>query len=439
MIENLMQKNNANDRKKIDCIIKSTGLDYDEFSIEEFWSAIEHLERTLNFQYIRMDFGVPGLTPPETSLSAHQQTFQHGQIPQQYPPYSGVPQLTAAMAEFIGNRLNTKISSRNIFVTCGATQALFVAQAVAAKLKAKANSVAFLTPNYPPMCTQARFLGMEISTIEVDYRKGVSLIGAIRTVFETGKVAAFCWASPSNPSWRVLNDEELLGIANLCKEFNVIPIEDLTYIGMIDSTNNVKQVCLPSIARYADDYLLVLSTSKMLSYAGERIGFLVGSDSLLDKKSNSLKAAFEVNSVRRACGSLIFNTTGGAPHSAQYAVTSIIKAINRGDYDLDKALSIYLKRAKKLKQLLNKHGFYLIYSQNNDEDLNGFYVSFAYPGLSEMELLQELLYLGVTVLPLSIFGSQRRDGVRACVGRLSEDKLDILEERLVKFVGARND
>lgn len=432
----------SSDREKIDSIIKSAGLDYGEFHIEEFWSAVDHLENKLNFQYVRMDFGVPGLTPPQDGLQTHQQTLLQGQIPQQYPPHSGVPALNSAMAQFVSDRLDTPVTGKDFFVTCGATQALFVAQSVAVKLNPKASSVVFLTPNYPPMCAQARFLGMDVHSIEVDGNRGEALLESIRAVFETGTVAAFCWASPSNPGWTVLNDQELAGIAALCKSHNVIPIEDLTYLGMVTSptaTDKTAPVILPSIAKYADDYFLVMSTSKMLSYAGERIGFLAGSKHLLETRNDTLKDAFGVDSVRRACGSVIFNTTGGAPHSAQYAVATTLEAINRKEYDLDGVLSVYLERAKTLKKLLQQHGFYLIYATENDDELDGFYVSFGYPGLSELALLQELLYLGVTVLPLSIFGSRRSDGVRACVGRLSEDKLAMLATRLKEFQGAPNE
>lgn len=427
----------VNDRNKIDSIIKSAGLDYGEFHIEEFWAAVDHLQAMLNFQYVRMDFGVPGLTPPQKSLQTHQQTLLQGQIPQQYPPHAGVAELNLEVAQFMSDRLDTPIDGNNIFVTCGATQALFIAQSVAARLKpaAQAKSVLFLTPNYPPMCAQARFLGMDIHTLEVDDKRGDLLIAAVAEIFEQGDVAAFCWASPSNPGWTILDDYELAGIAALCKTHKVIPIEDLTYLGMIGTTEKNQPVILPSIAKHTDDYFLVLSTSKMLSYAGERIGFLAGSSHLLETQSAALADGFGVDTVRRACGSLIFNTTGGAPHSAQYAVATTMAAINRGEYDLDGTLDSYLQRAKQLKQLLLQHDFYLIYADEQD-DRDGFYVSFGYPGLSELALLQELLYLGVTVLPLSIFGSQRSDGVRACVGRLDEDKLVLLAQRLSEFSGA---
>jgi len=371
---------NSNNRIEVDRVISTAGLDNGKFHIEEFWSAVDSLKNNSDFKYIRMDFGVPGLKPAVHGIKTHLDILQQGEISQQYPPYAGVSDLRCSMSEFISSRLETPFSADDIFVTCGATQALFIAQSITSTLHTTASSIVFLTPNYPPMCAQARFLGVDAISIEVDGKRGSKLIDEIRNVFEKNTVSALCWASPSNPGWMILNHEELASIAALCKEFNVIPIEDLTYLGMIGTDKQNLPDALPSIAKYIDDYILVLSTSKMLSYAGERIGFMVGSPHLLNTESSKLKQRFGMTSVRRACGSLIFNLTGGAPHSAQYAVADVIDSINRGYYDIDNFLSTYTKRAKKLSKILSDNGFYLVYSSGIDEDLKGFYVSFGYPG-----------------------------------------------------------
>lgn len=126
----------------------------------------------------------------------------------------------------------------------------------------------------------------------------------------------------------------------------------------------------------------------------------------------------------------MFNLTAGAPHSAQHAIAAVLSAINENRLDLEAFLSDYAERAKRLKQLLQRHGFYLIYDTDNTYELNGFYLCFGYPGLSGIELVRKLLHIGVTVLPLSLFGSERIDGVRACVGRVDDESFILLEERM---------
>ncbi len=415
----------------IDKLIRSFGAQSGDFNIEEYWSVVDQLARIPGAGYIRLDFGIPGLVPCDVARKTHGRLLAEGTVCAQYPPHAGLPHLIRVFSQFMAQQLAVSVPPGNVFVTCGATQALFVAQAVAARLTATRRSVAFLTPNYPPMRAQARFLGMDVVSVDVDGKRGEALIRAVRGALESGDVAALCWASPSNPGWMVLTEDELAAIAELCAAHGVVPIEDLTYLGMVGRADDP----LPTIARHADEYFLVLSSSKMLSYAGERVGFLVGSPRLLARTSFCLDAAFATTSVRRACSSLIFNLTAGAPHSAQYAVASVLDAVNKGRYPLAEALAVYRHRARRLNGILKKNGFYTLYTADEEEATNGFYVNFGYPGLSEMTLMKALLRVGVAVLPLSIFGSVRTDGVRACVGRLEESMMPELEARLTGFGG----
>ena len=71
-----------------------------------------------------------------------------------------------------------------------------------------------------------------------------------------------------------------------------------------------------------------------------------------------------------------------------------------------------------------------------DEDkplADGFYFTIAYPGLSGEQLIEELLYYGVSAIALSTTGSERTEGLRACVSQVSRDQFPALEERLKAF------
>ncbi|PPC91933.1 MAG: hypothetical protein CTY34_01890 [Methylobacter sp.] len=420
--------------KLFDSIVSANG----GFNIEGFWSAIDEMERILGIPYVRLDFGVPGLTPSDICLSKHSDALLKGDIPHHYPPYSGLPKLCCEVSVFIQNRLGIACRGEDVFVTCGGTQALFTAQAIGAHLVENKHRILFLTPTYPPMMSQARFLGLQVDTLELDDLRGERLISKIHENFMQGDVAAICWASPNNPTWSVLDAYELENLAKLCRSYGVLPIEDLTYLGMSGAESNNDSIHFPSIAQYSDEYFLVLSTSKMLSYAGERIGFLIGSPALLNRKSSNLEQAMSTGIVRRACSSFIFNLTAGAPHSAQYGVAEAFAAINNGMTNLDQSLSVYSRRSEFLKSLLDQNGFYPVYDHEFNQNANGFYVCFGYPGLSGLELLKRLLSIGVAVLPLTVFSSLRNDGVRACVGRLDEQKINLLAKRLGRFSGEQN-
>jgi hypothetical protein len=57
----------------------------------------------------------------------------------------------------------------------------------------------------------------------------------------------------------------------------------------------------------------------------------------------------------------------------------------------------------------------------------------AYPGFTGEELLQELIFYGISAIALSITGSERVEGIRACVSLVKREQFPALESRLKKF------
>jgi hypothetical protein len=53
--------------------------------------------------------------------------------------------------------------------------------------------------------------------------------------------------------------------------------------------------------------------------------------------------------------------------------------------------------------------------------------------MSSHELVEKLLYYGISAITLDITGSKRKDGLRACVSHVSRDQFGDLESRLKKF------
>jgi len=231
----------------------------------------------------------------------------------------------------------------------------------------------------------------------------------------------------------MLSADEVRGIGGVCEKNDIIAIEDAAYLGMVTSDQKMPVTPMNSIAHHTDNFFLLLSASKMFSYAGERIGVLISSSSLMGRSYDALEEMFSCKRFDLAVKRTIFNLTAGAPHTAQYGVAGILKAINDGKYDLVETLSEYGRRAKAVKSILLHNGFHIVYKSNGDESENGFYLTFGFPGLTAAQLLKELLYHGITALPLSVFGSSSKDGLRACVGLLEPKFFSVFERRIQNF------
>jgi hypothetical protein len=87
-----------------------------------------------------------------------------------------------------------------------------------------------------------------------------------------------------------------------------------------------------------------------------------------------------------------------------------------------------------MKKMFTDNGFTIVYDKDEDDPIgDGFYFTFAYPGFSGEELLQEMIYYGISAIALSITGSERIEGIRACVSLVKREQFPALEERLKKF------
>jgi len=87
-----------------------------------------------------------------------------------------------------------------------------------------------------------------------------------------------------------------------------------------------------------------------------------------------------------------------------------------------------------MKKLFTDNGFEIVYDTDIDEPIaDGFYFTFSYPGMSSEELLDELIYYGISAISLLITGSERSEGIRACTSLVQHDQFVDLESRLIRF------
>jgi aspartate/methionine/tyrosine aminotransferase len=180
---------------------------------------------------------------------------------------------------------------------------------------------------------------------------------------------------------------------------------------------------------------LLISSSKVFSYAGQRLGIIAVSDKLMKREFEDLKPFF---GNKRFGHCLVFGAlyalTSGTAHSAQYAVAEILKAANNGNFKFLDEVKTYGAKAHRMKQLMTENNFYVVYDKDIDKQLaDGFYFTFAYPGFSGAGLVAELLYYGISAISLDITGSEKKEGVRACTSQIQDSQFADLELRLKKF------
>jgi aspartate/methionine/tyrosine aminotransferase len=191
----------------------------------------------------------------------------------------------------------------------------------------------------------------------------------------------------------------------------------------------------PSVGKYTDNYILLISSSKAFSYAGQRIGMIAVSDALFERQVPTLNRFYTQTKFGLAViYGAAYAVSAGVTHSAQYGLAALLKATNDATYRFIDEVKIYGERAKIMKRDFLDNGFSIVYDKDEDQPIaDGFYFTVAYPGLSGEDLIAELLPYGISAISLSNTGSTRLEGIRACVSLVADEQLPELRARLELF------
>ena len=250
-------------------------------------------------------------------------------------------------------------------------------------------------------------------------------------------MACLIYSSPNNPAWFCFTEYELQIIGEMANKYGVVVLEDDAYFLMDfrkDYSVPGKAPFQPTVAKYTDNYVLMISGSKSFSYAGERIAMMICSPKLFNMECPDFARFYSQTQLGRA---LIFGTlyclSSGTAHSVQYAMAAMLKGANDGTFNFVKDIKEYGEKAKIMKKMFTDNGFYIVYDKDMGEDVgDGFYFTFCYPGMAGIDLRNELIRYGISAISLDITGSHKQ-GIRACVALVQRDQFPDLKERLEKF------
>jgi aspartate/methionine/tyrosine aminotransferase len=406
-------------------------------TIREIKKLINEIECETGEKYIRMEMGVPGLPPAQIGIEAEIAALRKG-VAAIYPEIDGLPELKTEMARFIKLFLDVDLLPENCIPTVGSMQGGYAAFLTVNRMHKEKDTTLFLDPCFPVHKQQHKVIGTTYEAFDVYNYRGDKLKEKIESYLHKGNIASIMYSNPNNPSWICFTDKELRVIAELANKYNVVVMEDLAYFAM-DFRKDYSHPGIPphqpTVAKYTDNFILFISSSKAFSYAGQRIGMMVISPQLFNTVAPDLKQYYTSDIFGRA---MIFGTvyalSAGTSHSAQYALAAILKAANDGTFNFINDVKEYGEKAKIMKKIFTDNGFRIVYDMDENEPIaDGFYFTFSYPGFTGEQLLEKLIYYGISAISLAITGSDRIEGMRACVSLVQREQFPALEYRLKKF------
>ena len=421
----------------VDGLIGELGIkDFAKATIREVKQVAAKAEKASGVEFIKMEMGIPGLPAAQVGVDAQIKALKDG-IAHAYPDIQGAQVLKQEASRFVKAFIGIDIEPEGCVPVCGSMQGTFASFLTCSQCDKKKDTVLFIDPGFPVQKMQLQVMGVKYLTFDVyDYR-GDNLGPKLESYLSQGNICAIVYSNPNNPSWICLNEDELKTIGSLATRYDVVVMEDLAYFAM-DFRKNLSQPFQPpyqaTVARYTDNYMLLISGSKAFSYAGERIGVTCISNSLFHRHFDNLAKRYDglpfglVFSTR-----MLYALSSGTSHSAQYAMAAMLKAAADGTYDFRKEVSVYGERAHKLKEIFLRHGFIIVYDKDLDEPIaDGFYFTIGYPGMTSGELAHELMYYGVSAICLITTGSQQ-EGLRVCTSFIEDHQYAQLEERMQMF------
>ncbi len=406
-------------------------------TIREIKKLVDEIEKASGERFIRMEMGIPGLPAAEIGIESQINALRNG-VAAKYPDIQGIPTLKNEISRFVKNFIDIDVDPQGCIPTVGSMQGGFAAFLLLSRIYKDRDTTLFIDPGFPVHKMQHNVLGLKYESFDVYNYRGEALREKLEEYLSKGHIHSILYSNPNNPSWICFTDSELKIIAELAEKYDVVIMEDLAYFAMDFRKDYSKPGVAPfqpSVAKYTDNYLLFISSSKSFSYAGERIGMMVISDNLYNKDFEDLKAFYPNPQFGY---SMVFGTlyplSSGTSHSAQHGLAGILKAANDGDFNFIEQVKEYGEKAKVMKKLFTENGFNIVYDKDEDNPIaDGFYFTFAYPNMDGVELLNELVYYGISAISLSITGSERHEGIRACTSLIQKDQFGDLEARLKQF------
>ncbi len=434
-------KNTPVDYQTARKVIEGYGLpDFGKATIREVVAISNQLEQLTKTEFIHMEMGVPGLPAAKVGVEAEIKALQAGAA-SIYPNINGLPELKEEASRFIKAFINIDVAAEGCVPVTGSMQGTYASFLVSGQCTPGKDTILFIDPGFPVQKQQIAVMGYKYESFDVYECRGKKLRDVLESYLSKGNIASMIYSNPNNPAWFCLTEEELQIIGEMANKYDVIVIEDLAYFAM----DFRKPLGVPfeapfqaTVARYTDNYVLQISGSKAFSYAGQRIGVTAISNKLYHRSYPGLTqryggGTFGTVYIHR----VLYALSSGTSHSAQYALAAMFKAASDGSFDFVSDVKEYGRRAAKLKKIFTDYGFTIVYDQDLSEPIaDGFYFTIGYPGMTGSQLMEELMYYGISAISLSTTGSNQQ-GLRACTSFIKDHQYALLEERLKIFKANR--
>ena len=337
---------------------------------------------------ISLGVGEPDFVTPYHIRSAAIDSLLDGET--QYTPNRGLLSLRKEIAEYLRLRFGVSYDpEKEILVTVGASEAIDLALRVSLR---PGDEVILPDPgyvSYAPCVTLAGGTPVPVPTrAEDEFRITAAEIDAAATP----RTRALILPYPNNPTGAVMTREELLKIAKVARDRDLLVISDEIYAEL---TYDGEKIAFSSLPGMMERTVLINGFSKAFAMTGWRLGYACGPEAILSQMN-------KIHQYAIMC----------APRQAQVAGVQALKKNRENGYeDVETMRRSYDRRRRVMLDAFRKMGLSCF------EPRGAFYCfpSIRETGLTSEEFCTRLLKEHrVVCVPGDAFGASGQGHIRCC-------------------------
>ena len=242
------------------------------------WSGIRKMFNLAdqNPDAINLSVGQPGFDTPWHIVEAARRALEEGQT--QYTPGLGIPALREAISRKVRRENGLEADpDTEIMVTAGAMEGVTLSLLAA---NDPGDEVIIGDPCYTNYPGQIELAGGRPVTVPVLEESGFRMEPADIEQAITQHTRLMMVNSPSNPTGRVLERDDLQALAEIAQRHDIFVLSDEPYERLVyDGTEHTSLAGLPGMKERT---MTVFTVSKTYAMTGFRLGYVVGPAKVID-------------------------------------------------------------------------------------------------------------------------------------------------------------
>ena len=196
-----------------------------------------------------------------------------------YEASSALPRHRVAAAKWLG-QLGLRVSPERIVVTNGAQHAITV---ILAALLRPGDTLMTAELTYPGLKAVAQMLGLNVRGVPMD-EEGIVPDALDTMCAESPAQALYCVPTIQNPTGATMSEERRRSVTEVARKHGLIVVEDEIDVALADER-------IPSIATFAPERTLHITTLTKWATFGLRIGFIATPEGAVERIRSGVRSS----------------------------------------------------------------------------------------------------------------------------------------------------